>query len=201
MAILHQRKLFTTKDFTIRQSGLHVRSKSISTLFEVEIPFEEINLKKIIIRKKSEIFLLFLSGLFAIVLVINLIMKIFEEPGIDWPAILIFSIITFFCIITTLFTRVHSYYIPTTNNGMLEIYYGKPNLACTEKFLDDLKLSINLFLKNKYGKIDKNLPIDTQLSNLMWLRDRDILTEEEFENLRFKLTGNEIMNNTIGFKN
>ena len=201
MTILHQRKLFTSKDFTIKQSGLHVRSKTISTLFEVEIPFEEINLKKVIIRKKSEIFLLVLSAFFAIIFIVNLIMKVFGDPEVNWQTILILFIITSLCGIITLFVRVHSYYIPTTNNGLLEIYFGKPTLADTNKFLDDLKQSINLFLKNKYGKIDKNLPIDTQLSNLMWLRDRDILTEEEFENLRFKLTGRETMNNTIGYKN
>ena len=201
MTILHQRKLFTTKDFTIKQSGLHVRSKTISTLFEVEIPFEEINLKKVIIRKKSEIFLLVLSVFLAIIFIVNLIMKVFGDPDINWPTILILFIITSFCSTITLFVRVHSYYIPTTNNGLLEIYFGKPTKTVTDKFLDDLKQSINLFLKNKYGKIDKNLPIDAQLSNLMWLRDRDILTEEEFENLRFKLTGRETMNNTIGYKN
>ena len=142
MTILHQRKLFTSKDFTIKQSGLHVRSKTISTLFEVEIPFEEINLKKVIIRKKSEIFLLVLSAFFAIIFIVNLIMKVFGDPEVNWQTILILFIITSLCGIITLFVRVHSYYIPTTNNGLLEIYFGKPTLADTNKFLDDLKQSL-----------------------------------------------------------
>jgi hypothetical protein len=201
MTSLHQRKIFTTKEFTINTNGLHVLSKTISTLYEVEIPYEEINVKKVIIRKKSEIFLLVLSTIFCLVFVANLLMKIFGQPDISWATLLILFSITSFCSLVTFFARVHSYYIPTTNNGQLEIYYGNPTLADTEKFLNDLKLSINQFLKNKYGKIDKDLPRDVQLSNIMWLRDRDILSEEEFNTLKFKLIGKETMNNTIGYKN
>jgi uncharacterized integral membrane protein len=201
MPNLHQRKLFTTKDFTLKESGLHVRSKTISTLYEVEIPFEEINLKKVIIRKKSEIFLLVISVIFAFVFVANLLIKLFGDPDINWPTILILFGITCFCSLVTFFVRVHSYFIPTTNNGLLEIYFGKPNLAETEVFLSDLKHSINQFLKDKYGKIDMDLPRDVQLSNLMWLRDREILSDDEFETLKLKLIGKVTMNNTIGYKN
>jgi|WetSurMetagenome_2_1015567.scaffolds.fasta_scaffold57161_3 hypothetical protein len=200
MIKLHQRKLFTTKDFTINDSGLHIRSKTISTLYEVEIPFEEINVKKIITKKKSEIFLLVISAFFALIFLVNLLMKLFGDPDVKWVTILIVFIVTSFCGIVTFFVRVHSYYIPTTNNGLLEIYVGKPSIVDTDKFLIDLKQCINQFLKNKYSRIDKDLPSDVQLSNLIWLRDRDILDEQEFETLKFKLLGKN-MNSTIGFKN
>ena len=56
----------------------------------------------------------------------------------------------------------------------------------------------NKFLLNKYGKIDKALPIEGQLSKLEFLRDRDILNEDEFENLKNQLLGRE-NKGSIGF--
>ena len=201
MISLHQRKLFSTKDYTIKANGLHVRSKTIGTQYEVEIPFEEINVKKVIIKKKSEIFLLVLSSIFGLVFIANFLMKISGQPDISWTTLLVLLSITSFCSLVTFFVRVHSYFIPTTNNGLIEIYFGKPTLAETDKFLTDLKQNINLFLKDRYGKIDKDLPKDVQLSNIMWLRDREIIDEEEFETLKYRLIGKETTNNTIGFKN
>ncbi|RDJ93906.1 SHOCT domain-containing protein, partial [Lacticaseibacillus rhamnosus] len=56
----------------------------------------------------------------------------------------------------------------------------------------------NQFLLTKYGKIDKALPMEGQLNKLEFLRDRDILTDEEFENLKNQLLGRE-NKGSIGF--
>ena len=47
----------------------------------------------------------------------------------------------------------------------------------------------------KYGKIDKNLPIEPQLENLYFLRNREIISNSEFEELKSKLYGVR----TVGF--
>jgi hypothetical protein len=51
---LHQRKLFTVREFSFKENGLHLKVKNLASSYEVEIPFEEINLKKIIRQKKTD---------------------------------------------------------------------------------------------------------------------------------------------------
>lgn len=201
MAALHQSKLFTKKNFIIKESGLHVQNKDLTSSFEVEIPFEEITARKIMTQKKSEILLLILTLLFSIIFIANFGMKVLGDPEITWGTVLILFAFPCLCGLLTYVRRIHSYFIPTINNGLLEIFYGKPTKEDAEKFINTLKLSINSYLKIKYGKIDMELPIDPQLSNLMWLRDRDIINEKEFEDLKNQLYGKRTLNSPIGFKN
>jgi hypothetical protein len=90
--------------------------------------------------------------------------------------------------------------IPTLNNGLIEIFNERPTKDATDKFISTLNEKINSYLIKKYASIDKDLPIEPQLSQLMWLREREILKEEEFENLKLQLLGKK-ESSPIGFKN
>jgi hypothetical protein len=50
---LRQRKLFTVREFIFKENCLHLKVKNLASSYEVEIPFEEINLKKIIRQKRQ----------------------------------------------------------------------------------------------------------------------------------------------------
>ena len=47
------------------------------------------------------------------------------------------------------------------------------------KFLRELKIKRDAFLLESYGQINKNLPYEQMFNDFMWLRNNDVITEEE----------------------
>lgn len=88
--------------------------------------------------------------------------------------------------------------IPTYNNNNIAIPFNNRNKPTAVKFSNRIIEASNQFLLNKYGKIDKALPLDGQLSKIEFLRDREVLTEEEFDNLKNLLLGR-VDKSQVGF--
>ena len=167
---------------------------------EVEIQFEEINLKKVIRQKKVDIIIIVVGLFFGVIFLVNLILKVFDKSDITWGVIiLLFS----FTVLSGLIAYVNlkrQILIPTSNSGLLDIFDGRPTKEATDNFIHYLTLRSNIYLKHKYGSIDRDLPIEPQLTNLMWLKEREILNETEFEELKNKLLGRNDKTNPIGFR-
>jgi hypothetical protein len=66
------------------------------------------------------------------------------------------------------------------------------------QFADKIINSSNSYFITKYSKIDKALPIDSQMDNLEFLRNKEIISEEQFDNLKNQLLGRD-SKNSIGF--
>jgi len=96
-----------------------------------------------------------------------------------------------FILALALITKKKTVTIPTYDGDKIEIFFDKRNKHEVMEFSTRIIEASNSFLLNKYGKIDKALPLEGQLSNLNFLRDRDIITDEEFENLKNQLLGRE----------
>ena len=75
------------------------------------------------------------------------------------------------------------------DGNTIELYFNDEHKEEILQFADQIIKSVNLLLLNKYGKIDKDLPIANQLSSLDILRNREIITEEEFDSLKDQLFG------------
>ncbi|HNX56177.1 MAG TPA: hypothetical protein PKO30_11375 [Prolixibacteraceae bacterium] len=70
--------------------------------------------------------------------------------------------------------------------GSVELTFFKdsPSEEEVKKFIDEIiRLSKQLIL-SKYARIDPELPEDTMFSQLNWLKNRDLLTEDEYEELK-----------------
>lgn len=196
---LKQRKLLITKEFTFKESGINIKVKNLTSSQEVEIPFEEINLKKIIKQSKTDGLITVVCAFFGVIFLLGIILKISGKDDITWSTILLFLVFTILSGLITYVNYKRLILIPTANNGHFEILDGNPTKEITDRFINNLTLKTNSYLKNKYGQVDKDLPIDPQLTNLMWLKERNILKEEEFIELKNKLLGKRD-NNSIGFK-
>ena len=197
---LRQRKLFTTKEFTFKETGLHIKVKNLTSSQEVEIPFEEINLKKVIRQKKADIIIMIVGLFFGVIFIVNLILKIFGKSDLTWSVIILLLLFTASSGLIAFVNLKKQILIPTSNNGLLDIFDGRPTKETSDNFIHNLTLKSNIYLKHKYGTIDRDLPVEPQLTNLMWLKERDVLKEAEFEELKNKLLGRHDKNNPIGFR-
>ena len=66
----------------------------------------------------------------------------------------------------------------------LELPYSKKNEQEVREFADGIIEKTKEFLISKYANVDKDLPRESQLENLISLKDRSIITEREFERLK-----------------
>ena len=54
-------------------------------------------------------------------------------------------------------------------------------------FLDSLKKHSYKYLKEKYTRIDEDLPFEKQLDNFIYLRDKKVISQKEYIALKKKL--------------
>jgi hypothetical protein len=116
------------------------------------------------------------------------IFGVLRNPESIYKGLLPFSILFFVVfLIATLLSRRHLLYVHTVNSGLIEIY-DKNNFE-TLDFLKLLKGEVESFLKSKFAVIDSDLPTESQLQNLTWLKERKIIDQNEFEQLKGQLLG------------
>lgn len=110
----------------------------------------------------------------------------------------IFFILSVTFVITAFITVLKTVTIACFENDNIELYFTRKNKNEVIEFAKQVIASGNSFLLNKYGRIDRDLPIGTQLSNLEFLKNREIISEELFESLKNQLLGRE-NKSSIGF--
>jgi hypothetical protein len=89
--------------------------------------------------------------------------------------------------------------IPTHDRIGITLYFNRHTKSKVIDYSDEIILSVKKYLRNKYSKFDRNMPLETQFDNLTFLRDREIITEKEYDAFKAYLLGNE--KNSIGFGN
>ena len=180
---LHNRRLLKRQEFDILRNSLKIKKRSPLESIEYEVPFEHIhNKKKIqtITNNNSLVISFFL-------LVIGLLFLL--GPNIEVATTLL-SAAAFFLVVAIL-TRQKIVTIPTYDGDKIELFFNNRNKQEVLDFANKIIEASNSFLLNKYGKIDKALPLEGQLNNLNFLRDRDIIADEEYESLKNHLLGRE----------
>ncbi|AHF17403.1 hypothetical protein NIASO_06875 [Niabella soli DSM 19437] len=174
----------------ILRTGLKIESASLLDSLEYEVPFENISNKKRIQTKTNDNFLVIS---FSMVVIGGLFLL-----GSGTEASTVAFIGGMFFLVLALATRKKSITILTYDGSSIEFPFNSRNKPEVLDFSIEVIEASNQFLLNKYGKIDKALPMDGQLSKLEFLRDRDVLTDDEFENLKDQLLGRE-SKGSIGF--
>lgn len=191
MKSLIQKQLFKTSLFEIREKGLFVSIHSISEKFEEEILFEDISNRIIRLSKKEPVLAIISSGL-VIAGIFALLRGSLEG----------FGILTGFAIFFWLIMKISNKNVIQVylhNEKALIINAEKPSKEAVDIFLDTLKNKKRDYLITKYASIDRDLPIEGQLNNIIWLKNSDYLDEAEFVIYKNKLLGRD-NENTIGFR-
>ncbi len=180
---MYNRRFLKNQEFNILHSSLKVEKRTPLDSIEYEIPFEHIHNKKKIQTITNNSLLVISFTL----LVIGLLFQL----GSNTEVSIILLIIAAFFLTLALITRQKVITIPTYDGDKIELFFNKRNKQELLNFSNKIIEASNSFLLNKYGKIDKVLPLEAQLNNLNFLRDRDIITDKEYENLKNQLLGRE----------
>jgi hypothetical protein len=178
---LSTRRFLKKHEFDILRNSLKIETKSLLDSVEYEIPFEHIHNKKKIQTTTNDNLLVISFSL----LVIGLLFQLGSNTQVSITLLIGAAIFLAWALIT----RQKTITIPTYDGNKIELFFNNRNKNKVLEFSNKIIEASNSFLRNKYGKIDKALPLEGQLNNIIFLRDRDIITEEEYDKLKNQLLG------------
>jgi hypothetical protein len=182
-----QKRFFNSKRVKFENDGISFYSGNFLNAKEIFIPFDEI-IPDVITRetRTSSLFLWF-AIIFGLIFSLTL-WDIFRIPFGIYMVFAFFSGLFFvFFLIMTIFSRKQMLYITTLSGYLIDFYDKNPSEESIKKFLETLKTSAFTFLKKKYAIIDIDLPVEKQIENLNFLKERNVITEKEYEALKEKL--------------
>ena len=184
------RRYFKKVMIQLQKNGIHVIKTSPLESQEFDIAYENVETKKTVETKV-------VYGLLVIVLFCAVTGGLFLLSS-NYPVGNVFFLIAAVVFTIALITRVKVITIKSFE-GNIELYFSNNNKDAVLAFSDRIIDSANAYLLNKFSKIDKDLPIDTQLGKLDFLRGKDLIDDETFEQLKNQLLGRD-GKNSIGYR-
>ncbi|MFD0939826.1 hypothetical protein [Pedobacter boryungensis] len=203
--ILKQRRLFITRECEFAEHGLIYRVNSLKNGSEVTVPYEDIYPQRLLKQQETSWIPLILTPIMTIVLFVNFVALLLkDDTEFTYGALTILFLFTIIMGFSAYVGRRREILIPAANKQSLQqfviLFENSPNKETVTEFIEELSVQINRYIKEKYGNIDHDFPIEPQLQNLVWLKDRNAITNEEFEDLKNRALGRVSNNNVIGFK-
>jgi hypothetical protein len=196
---LSQRKLFLKREYTLGKDSLTIRTSDLTSSETLKIPYEDIDTSNLIEKKQTDNILLVITIVFGVFFLINILNpNNYSEDGLLGVAVFLF-LVAFASGFLTYLKSKNVVLIPTAKNGYIEVLKNKPSTVQFNNFILELTIKIASFLRTKYANIDLDLPKEPQLLNLAWLKDREVISQEEFEKLKSELTNKGIGENPVGF--
>jgi hypothetical protein len=180
-----QQRNFATKKFILDDQFVNVEDKSWTEEKSYKIRLDKIGNEKYYHKEsmKPKIFALIIIG--TILLICNIGYIFFNEHNSDNSSTMI--------VLNLIFGFIGIFFILKKTKDEVLIIGGEQNIVFfndqkhskeLNEFIDKLIHSANNYILKKYGRIDADLPEATQMNILRWLRDRELINEEEYENLK-----------------
>jgi hypothetical protein len=182
-----QKRLFNSKRVEFESDGITFYSGTFLNAKEIFIPFDDILPDAITRETKTSRLFLWITIASGLILSLAL-WDIFSIPFAIYMVLVFFSGLLFAVFLfLTIFSRKYMLYITTLSGYLIDFYDKNPSEEVLEEFLETLKTKTFTYLKEKYAVIDIDLPVEKQIENLNFLKDRNVITEKEYEELKEKL--------------
>lgn len=182
-----QKRYFNSKRVEFEFDGITFYSGNFLNAKEIFIPFDEIIPDAITRETKTSTLFIWITIVSGLIFSLAL-WDIFKIPFAVYMVLVYFSgvIFTLFLLLT-IFNRKYMLYITTLSGYLIDFYEKNPSKEAMNKFLETLKTKTFAYLKEKYAVIDIDLPVEKQIENLNFLKERNVITEKEYEALKEKL--------------
>jgi hypothetical protein len=169
-------------EVTIKNDGIFIVEKSLTKYHEYNLDFEHLGIKKIVKREMSQGILVLLGG-FSLIMAIKILILVVDSRGGISTGIFVF--ISAVLLLLAILTRKRSVILPTSyDHNSLELPFNESNEKQVREFTDLIISRTKEYLISKYAKVDKDMPLESQYEKISSLKDRDILSEEEFNRLK-----------------
>jgi hypothetical protein len=178
---LVQRKLFSKQEFKFDDTNLYLSTWSLVTgLKKWSLKLDEVGHRQDV-RQMG----IFSNGcLFSVGAIILSTLIIIQLPLVTT---LIVLAIAFTPMMVGRFVNHYNYIEIHTKRGPVLVGYNKKEKEKVDAFIAALREASKKYMLWKYGTIDADLPQSKLIENLWWLRNNEIITDEEYLQLKTKL--------------
>lgn len=182
-----QKRFFNSKRVEFEFDGITFYSGNFLNAKEIFIPFDEIIPDAITRETKTSTLFIWITIVSGLIFSLAL-WDIFKIPFAVYMVVVFFSgLLCAIFLLLTIFSRKYMLYITTLSGYLIDFYDKNPNKEVMSVFLETLKSKTFAYLKEKYAVIDIDLPVEKQIENLNFLKERNVITEKEYEELKEKL--------------
>jgi hypothetical protein len=178
---LENRHYLTKQTLLIESNSLKVESRDFMNSAEYEIPLEIIDNKKKIETSINH-------GLLTIAVMLFVI-AILLLAGTNEELKIAFTFAATICALFAFVLKKRTITINVHDGTKIQLHFTNSNRDEVVAFCDAIINASNQLLINKFSKIDPRLPIDPQLENIQYLRNRGIISEENYDMLKDQLYG------------
>lgn len=186
---LVQRYLWSTNEFEITEKGLKVIKKTLFNYFEHFINYN--NISREITHQKVNPAALVLLPVLSIISGLAMLISRINNTTVDPPPlfleVLIPEAVGFASLVYTLYVKDKMEYVFINGKNQIRLYRNIPDPTTVDLFLLGLFESRKDYLKERYTRIDCDLPVKGQLDNLSALLEQGIINTEEYEILKLQL--------------
>jgi len=198
MEVFKQKRFFNSRMVTFKDDGINFYSGNLLNSREIFIPFEEILINNYTREFRTNSLKLWIAIAAAFLFVLTSLQIIEISNKLQLILLIVFGSICIFFSIATFLSRTHILYLSTFSGFLIDFYDKNPSEEIIEKFLNTLSTKINTYLKHKFSIIDEDLSFEKHIENFNYLKERNIISQKEYEQLKEKLKN--IKPDVKGFK-
>lgn len=182
-----QRRFFNSKKAEFEFDGITFYSGNFLNAKEIFIPYDEIIPDAITRETKTSRLFLWTTIAFGLIFSLSFFDTLQIPFGIYMVLVFFSGLLFVIFLLLTILSRKQMLYITTLSGYLIDFYDRNPSKKAMDEFLETLKTKTFAYLKEKYAVIDIDLPIEKQIENLNFLKERNVITEKEYEALKEKL--------------
>lgn len=188
MTILNQKYYLSKKCFELTDRKILIVEKSVFDEKEWEARYNELGLDIVKIKSREGIGNAVLFG--GLLIVCSILTYQAFTDGTDIKLAFLFL---FFCIMwgTVFWWSIQKYfsahYVLSGGYKTLTFFINSPDEKTVKEFIDQIRERIKQNLKEELTHFDPDLSFEDQLSNIKYLKNIEVIEQEEFEFIREQL--------------
>ncbi|MBD3628746.1 hypothetical protein [Cyclobacterium sp.] len=188
MTTLKQKYYLSNKTFELTDRKVLIVEKSVFDDKEWEARYNELGLDLVKVKSREGIGnVVFFGGL--LILTVFLTFKAFTD-GTDYK-LAFFFLLGCFMWGTVIWWSIQKYfvsqYVLAGGDKILTFFINSPDEKTVKGFIDQIRERTRRRLKDELTHFDPDLSFEDQLNNLKYLKNIDVIDQEEFEKIREQL--------------
>lgn len=183
--VLKQKQGGKRKEFELlNNTSLKIREKESGELKEWTVNLDSIGYNLIYQSATRKRLYIMASVLTAFLIFITISLFLSDDIKGNLPVVIVSYVVFGLVIGLSLFSPLKKEIHLVGGSVNLTFFQDSPSKMEVDQFIGEIIRLSKQQLLNKYAKIDAELPEDTMFIQLNWLKNRDLISEEEYQELK-----------------
>jgi hypothetical protein len=183
---LRQKQGFRKKEFELEENILHIKISSFNEIKEWTIKIENLGTEKHYQIRSKRLEYIVGCVLLAISIFITVAIVLGKNHEVNFGVLLFVNLFFGGLAALNFFNPQKKELQLLGGTTQVTFFSDSPSEEEVNKFIEELKIRSNKILLDKYGKIDIDLPEETQMNQLNWLKNVEIISEQEYGQLKLE---------------